>query len=122
MDKNEMMRSMLAQAVKQQYLTFCYVLAENWFSFSNNLLFIYRLKKYFLMDLMDRKSNRLCQFAPSDRTKGQWIRLDKLPLIPEQPVKVWLKDLEIPVLLCKIAGKNGDHAKSSFICFAGGVR
>jgi hypothetical protein len=67
MDENEMMRSMLAQAVNQQHLAFRYVLADRWFSSSDNILFIHQLKKYFLMD---RKSNRLCQFATSDHTKG----------------------------------------------------
>jgi hypothetical protein len=57
---------------------------------------------------MDMKSNRLCQFATSDRTKGSWSSLDQLPLTPEQPVKVWLKDLEIPVLLCKFVFTNQD--------------
>ncbi|MDR2756646.1 MAG: transposase, partial [Planctomycetaceae bacterium] len=103
--KNEMMRSMIAQAVQNQHLKFRYVLADSWFSSSDNMLFIHRLDKYFLMDM---KSNRSCQFATSDRTKGQWNSLDKLPLIPEQPVKVWLKDLEIQVLLCKFVFTNKD--------------
>ncbi|MDR1492643.1 MAG: transposase, partial [Planctomycetaceae bacterium] len=72
---------------------------------SDNMLFIHRLKKYFLMDM---KSNRLGQFATSDRTKGSWSSLDQLPLTPEQPVKVWLKDLEISVLLCKFVFTNKD--------------
>jgi hypothetical protein len=57
---------------------------------------------------MDMKSNCLCMFATSDRNKGQWSSLDKLSLTPEQPVKVWLIDPEIPVLLCKLVFTNGD--------------
>ena len=60
---------------------------------------------------MDMKSNRSCMFATSDRNKGGWSSLDKLPLIPEQPVKVWLKDLEIPVLLCKFVFTNRDGSR-----------
>jgi transposase len=100
-----MMRSMITQAVEKQHLVFKYVLADSWFSSSDNLLFIHKLKKYFLMDM---KSNRLSMFATSDRNKGQWSSLDKLSLTPEQPVKVWLKDLEIPVLLCKLVFTNRD--------------
>jgi hypothetical protein len=96
--RNEMMRLMITRAVEKQRPVFKYVLAASWFSSSDNLLFIHKLKKYFLMDM---KSNRLCMFATSDRNKGQWSRLDKLSLTPEQSVQVWLKDLEIPVLLCK---------------------
>jgi IS4 transposase len=47
-------------------------------------------------------------FSTEDRNKGQWTNLDKLSLQPEQPVKVWLKDLEIEVLLCKFVFKNKD--------------
>ena len=103
--KNEMMRTMLNDAVKSQHLKFRYVLADSWFSSSDNLLFIHRLEKYFLMDM---KSNRLCMFATQDRNRGQWTNLDKLPLQAEHPVKVWIKDLEIEVLLCKFVFTNKD--------------
>jgi hypothetical protein len=58
--KNEMMCSMIRQAVKKQHLKFRYVLADSWFSSSENMLFIDRLKKYFILDM---KSNRKCMFA-----------------------------------------------------------
>jgi hypothetical protein len=103
--KNEMMRSMITRAVEKQHSVFKYVLADSWFSSSDNLLFIHKLKKYFLMDM---KSNRLCMFATADRNKGRWSGSDKLSLTPEHPVQVWLKDLEIPVLLCKPVFTNRD--------------
>ncbi|MDR1129453.1 MAG: hypothetical protein LBK96_00545, partial [Prevotellaceae bacterium] len=81
--KNEMMRSMLRQAVENQHLKFRYVLADSWFSSSNNLLFIDRLEKYFVMDM---KSSRLCMFAANDRNRDQRRSLDKLPLQAEHPV------------------------------------
>ena len=103
--KNEMMRSMLQQAVENQHLKFGYVLSDSWFASSDNMLFIDKLKKKFLMDM---KSNRLCMFATQDRNKGQWTSLDKLLLQPEKPEKVWIKDLEITVLLCKFVFTNKD--------------
>jgi hypothetical protein len=103
--KNEMMRSMLKNAVENQHLKFRYVLADSWFSSSDNMLFIHRLKKHFVMDI---KSNRLCMLATQDRNEGRWTNLDKLSLQPEQPVKVWIKDLEIPVLLCRFVFINKD--------------
>jgi hypothetical protein len=105
--KNEMMRSMVQQAVERQYLKFSYVLADSWFASSDNMLFIDKLKKYFVMDV---KSNRLCMFSTEDRNKGQWISVDKLPLQAGQPVKVWIKDLEIEVILCKFVFTNKDGA------------
>ncbi|MDR2118519.1 MAG: hypothetical protein LBP25_03165, partial [Tannerellaceae bacterium] len=70
-----------------------------------NLLFIDRLKKYFVMDM---KSNRLCLFSTQDRNRGGWRSLDKLPLPSGQAVKVWIKDLAIEVLLSKFVFTNKD--------------
>jgi hypothetical protein len=103
--KNEMLRSMVENAVKNQHLKFRYVLTDSWFASSDNMLFIHNHKKYFIMDM---KSNRLCMLATQDRNRGQWISLDKLSLKPEHPVKVWIKDLKIEVLLCKRVFTNKD--------------
>jgi len=103
--KNEMMRSMIQQSVEKQHLKFKYVLSDSWYASSDNMLFINRLNKKFLMDM---KSNRRCMFSTQDRNKGQWISLDKLPLQAKQPVKVWIKDLEIEVILCKFVFTNKD--------------
>jgi hypothetical protein len=100
-----MMRSMTAQSIDNQHLPFKYGLADSWFSSSDNMLFIRKSKKYFLTDM---KSNRLCMFATDDRNKGRRSGSDQLPLTPEQPVKVWPKDPEIPVLLCKPVFTNRD--------------
>jgi len=101
--KNEMLRSMVQQAVVNKHLKFRYVLTDSWFASSENILFIDRLQKYFMMDF---KSNHLCMFSTEDRNKGQWISIDKLQLQPEQPVKVWIKDLEIAIILCKFVFTN----------------
>ena len=103
--KNEMMRSMILNAVASLHLIFRYVLADSWFSSSDNMLFIHKLKKYFVMEM---KSNRPCMFSTQDRNRGRWTSSDKLPLQAEQPVKVWIKDLEIEVLLCKFVFTNKD--------------
>jgi len=103
--KNEMMRSMLQTSVEKQHLKFGYVLADSWYSGSDNMLFIHRLNKYFVMDC---KCNRHCMSSAEDRNKGQWLSIDKLSLEPEKPVKVWLKGLAIAVLLCKLVFTNKD--------------
>jgi len=103
--KNDMMRTMVHQAVENQHLKFRYVLADSWFASSDNMFFIHKLKKYFVMDM---KNNRLCMFSNQNRNKGQWTSLDKLSLQSEQPVNVWIKDLEIEVVLCKFVFTNKD--------------
>jgi hypothetical protein len=84
--KNEMMRSMIKLAIENQHLIFRYVLADSWFASSDNMLFIHKQKKYFVMDM---KSNRLCMFATADRNRGQWTNLDKLALqVVIEPVEM----------------------------------
>ncbi len=97
--KNELMQQMITQCIRNQ-LKFKWILTDSWFASSDNMLFIDRNKKFFLMDI---KSNRLVALSQQDRSAGKWISLDKLVINAEIPTKVFLKDLEIPVLLCKQA-------------------
>ena len=102
--KNELMQEIIIQCIRNQ-LKFQYVLADSWLASSDNMLFIHRRKKFFLMDM---KSNRLIALSQKDRSSGNWIRLNELEITPKIPVKVFLKDLKIPVLLCKQVFKNKD--------------
>ena len=103
--KNEMLRAMVLCAVKEQNLLFRHVLADSWFSSSDNMLFIHRQGKHFIMDL---KSNRSCMLSSQDRNRGRWTSVDALPLEPGVPVKVWIRDLEIEVSVCKLVFTNKD--------------
>lgn len=102
--KNELMQKMIEQCIRNQ-LKFQWVLTDSWFASSDNMLFIHQKKKYFLMDM---KSNRKVALSQKDRSAGKWINMDKLEIKPQTPVKVFLKDLEIPVLLFKQVFKNKD--------------
>ncbi|MCB0664956.1 MAG: transposase [Saprospiraceae bacterium] len=104
--KNEMMRQMISQCIHNQ-LTFRYILADSWFSSADNMLFIDRKKKYFIFDL---KSNRQAALSEKDRNQGHWTRIDQLSIADNTPVKVWLKDLKIPVLLTKQVFINKDQS------------
>ena len=104
--KNEMLRQMVQQGIHNQ-LKFKYVLADTWFGSSENMLFIHRKKKFFIFDM---KSNRQTVKTEKDRNKGQWTRIDELDIPDNTPVKVWLKDLEIPVFLFKQVFKNKDQS------------
>lgn len=104
--KNEMMLGMIAQAIHNQ-LKFKYILADSWFGSADNMRFIKKKKKFFIFDM---KSNRNAVLNEKDRNKGQWLRIDKLDILDNTPVKVWLKDLEFPVLLIKQVFKNKDQS------------
>ena len=94
---------MVQQALDGQHLTFCYVWSDSWFSASDNMFFIDKLEKYFVMDV---KINKMRMFSTEDRDKGQWTKIDQLSLPPEQPVKVWIKALAIEVVLFKFVLTN----------------
>lgn len=104
--KNEMLRQMIAQAIHNQ-LKFKYVLADSWFGSAENMRFIKKKKKFFIFDM---KSNRNAVLNENDRNKGQWKRIDELDILDNTPVKVWLKDLEFPVLLTKQVFTNKDQS------------
>ena len=104
--KNELLRQMVGQSIHNQ-LKFKYVLADSWFGSAQNMLFIHRKKKFFIFDM---KTNRKAVLSQTQRNNGQWSRIDELDIPVNTPVKVWLKDLEIPLLLSKQVFKNKNQS------------
>jgi hypothetical protein len=104
--KNEMMQQMIAQAIHNQ-LKFQYVLADSWFGSAANMRFIQKKKKFFIFDM---KTNRMAASSEKNRNKGRWTRINEIDLPDNTPVKVWLKDLEFPLLLTKQVFKNKDQS------------
>ncbi|MDQ7017402.1 MAG: transposase [Gammaproteobacteria bacterium] len=102
--KNEMLRNMLLTCRKNQ-LKWRYVLADSWFSSSENMQFIHeKLKKKFILAL---KSNRLVALSLEDKKQGRFVRIDSL-LRSEKPIQGWVKGLEFPVLLHRQVFTNKD--------------
>ena len=102
--KNELLRSQITTAL-QNVVKFSYVLADSWFSSGENMKFIHDKHKYFIFDL---KSNRLV--TTGDRNKANWENINKLDIQPFTPTKVWLKDVEIELLLIKQVFTNKDNS------------
>ncbi len=102
--KNELMRAQILQAIRNQ-VKFSYILADSWYSSGENMKFIHQRKKYFIFDL---KSNRLATLG--DRNKPNWKNINQLDLQANTPTKVWLKDVELPILLYKQVFKNKDES------------
>jgi len=69
--------------------------------------FIQKKKKFFIFDM---KTNRMAALSQKDRNAGRWTRIDELDIPDNTPVKVWLKDLEFPVLLNKQVFTNKNHS------------
>ena len=104
--KNEMMRNMIGQAIHNQ-LKFKYVLADSWFGSADNMRFIQKKKKFFIFDM---KTNRQVATSEQDRNAGHWTRIDEIDIPNNTPVKVWLKDLEFPLLLTKQVFTNKNQS------------
>jgi hypothetical protein len=105
--KNEMMQEMIKRHIQNQ-VKFGIILADSWYSSAENMRFIEKREKTFIFELKD---NRQVTDDAKRRNSGQFERIDRL-VIPEGiPVKVWLKDLEFPVVLFKQIFKNKDHTQ-----------
>jgi len=104
--KNELLRTMVSQSIHNQ-LKFKYVLADSWFGSADNMRFIRKKKKFFIFDM---KRNRMVALSEKDRKAGHWTRIDEIDIPDNTPVKVWLKDLEFPVLLTKQVFTNKNQS------------
>lgn len=101
--KNEMMRDLVAHA---NFNTgFKYVLADSWFSSSENMSFItQQCHSNFIIAL---KSNRVVALSKEDKEKGIYQRIESLKL-EERTMSVYLKQYSEPILISKQVFKNGD--------------
>jgi hypothetical protein len=104
--KNELMQAMIAQAIHNQ-LKFKYILADSWFASAANMRFIQKKKKFFIFDM---QSNRMVALSEQNRNAGHWTRIDEIDIPDNTPVKVWLKDLEFPLLLTKQVFTNKNQS------------
>lgn len=105
--KNKLMQSMISQCIHNQ-LIFKYVLADSWYASSANMQFIATKNKYFIFDLKDNRLATLETEKPGKKTT--WTNISELAIPDNTPVKVWLKDMNFPVLLTKQVFKNEeDH-------------
>lgn len=102
--KNAMMQEMIVQCMQNE-VKFKYILADSWFGSSENMRFVHKKKKFFIFDM---KTNRLAALNDEDRNSGRFTRIDKLQILADTPVQVWLKDLNIKVLMIKQVFKNND--------------
>jgi len=103
--KNEMLRTIL-KTVQQNQIKWRYLLADSWFSSSENMEYVSKkLKKYFLLAL---KSNRLVALSMEDKKRGRFNRIDSLNWQENKPIKGWIRGLDFPVLLHRQTFTNKD--------------
>jgi hypothetical protein len=102
--KNEQLRQILTTCSKNN-LQWTYVLADIWFSSSENMMYIHKdLEKKFIFPL---KSNRLIALNKADKINGCYMRIDSIQW-SEEPIQGWVKGVNFPVLLHCQNFKNKD--------------
>jgi hypothetical protein len=84
---------------------FGYILADSWFASVENMRFIEKKRKKFIVEVND---NRLVAGDERERKQGRFVRIDRMGISDGEPVPVYLKDLRFPVILYKQALKNKD--------------
>ncbi len=105
--KNELMRNMLAVATHNS-VSFSYVLADIWYSSSENMKYIAcTLKKEFMMPV---KSNRLVALSKKDWINKNFLHIDDLPW-QEEPLIIWMKGIKFPLFVHKQVFTNKDGSK-----------
>lgn len=106
--KNEQFRSLLKQCVEND-LSFKYVLADSWFSSSENMRYIHvDLERYFIFSL---KSNRLVALNAQAKKNAQFENVSSLAFKDGETIPCYLKDYAYPVKICKKVFINEDGSR-----------
>lgn len=106
--KNEVYRTMLAQAVANQ-IPFRYVLNDSWYSSAENMRFVKQsLDKDFLMPL---KANRKVALRLADKLAGKYVRVDALACEPNTVQEIYLEGIDFPLVFTKQIFVNEDESR-----------
>jgi hypothetical protein len=100
--KNELFQQMVKRLTQSRQVD--YVLSDSWYSSKDNMQYVVEhCETHFLMAL---KSNRLAARSEKEATAGNFKPIDKLKL-GKRAVKLYLKELDFPVLVAKKTFKHG---------------
>ncbi len=106
--KNEHYQTMLRACVHNQ-LVFRYVLNDVWFASSENMTLIKsKLEKDFVMPV---KTNRKVALSEHDKNQGRYQAVETLAMEAGAAQRVWLEQVEFPLLLVKQAFVNKDNTQ-----------
>lgn len=107
--KNETMREILLSCVRDMHLVFSLVLADTWFSSSENMIFIKEtLEKHFIIPL---KCNRKVALSKTDKQQGRFTRIESISFQENHSITAYLEGVPFPVLLLKQVFTNEDGSQ-----------
>jgi hypothetical protein len=107
--KNDLMIEMISTQINNR-LKFRYVLADTWFSSTDDMKFINGKKKIFIFE---SKENRLAALSKEDRNAGRFTRIDLIEGLDKEGSAAWLNGSDIPVMLYKQVFKNKDGSQGT---------
>lgn len=112
--KNEQVRNMLRTCVQNE-IKFGYVIADTWYGASKTMKFICKeLKRSFIMPL---KSNRHIALTKEDKQEGTYQEVGLVGLEQNKAYRIYVEQLEFPLLLVKQVFKNGDESGTEGVLY-----
>lgn len=95
--KNEMFRVLLKHAY-QNAVKFGYVLCDSWYVNSSNINFIRSLNKHLIGAV---KTSLEVAVSAQNRANGKFVKIGELDLKVGVPMKVYIRSVKEPILVCK---------------------
>lgn len=102
--KHQMFQDMVRQA-HQNAVPFRYVLADSWYTNSDNINLILKLKRHYLGAV---KSNLEVALSKHDRANGKFVKISSLNLQPGTVLTVFIRSVSAPVAICGDIFPNKD--------------
>lgn len=99
--KQEHYRNLIQKAVENN-VEFEYILNDSWFSSKENMNFVKKLSKEFIMPL---RRNRNVALSKQDKASGKFVGIDSVR--PGEGTQVWLEGVGFPLRLTRQVFKDG---------------
>jgi len=114
--KNELYREMLLHCNRN--LNIDYVVNDSWYSSTENMRLVKGgMDTDFVMAL---KGNRKVSLSQADKNEKKYVGIGSLGE-EQEPVEIWLEDLDFPLLLTKQVFKDGDDAVGELYLVCSGL-
>lgn len=105
--KQERFRRLISQSITNG-LVFSYILADSWFASAENINFIDKAQRLFIMPL---KSNRKVALSKQDKAQGKYQSIESLVIEDKQVLQVYVEAVDFPLLLTAQVFQNKDGSE-----------
>lgn len=106
-NKQERFRQLISQSITNE-LVFSYILADSWFASAENINFIDKAQRLFIMPL---KSNRKVALSRADKLQGKYQSIESLVIEDKQILQVYLEAVDFPLFLTTQVFQNKDGSE-----------